>query len=354
MCRNKDNTTINIAKNTNSKLHILSVIFISSLTVYISIKFLLPVVLPFVISILLSKITIPLASFLHRKLNFHTTSANILSVTLLGVVIILASYFLISSIISQVSDLIVNHTYYEKEVNKALKNCCHFACDYVGESADNLYIYITKKINEFTSFVESNVFPTVMSYTVSTVKSIFNIFLYVLTSFMALYFYTRDHKQIKSYLLNSPFKKEVIFIKKIASDVCGAYIKTQLSIMIIVSTLCSIAFAIVNNPYFILLGILIGLADILPLIGAGTFLVPITIYYFLYGETKNALIFLSVFFVCYLVREILEPKLMGKQTGISSLASLVAIFIGYKIFGILGMILGPFAYIFIRRSVEYY
>ena len=91
----------------------------------------------------------------------------------------------------------------------------------------------------------------------------------------------------RSYLC----KVVAVFIKEIVSDVCGAYLKTQITIMIIVSALCSIAFGIVHNPYFILLGILIGLADILPLIGAGTFLVPITVYYFIYGRTKEGLIF---------------------------------------------------------------
>ena len=343
-----------ISKETSNKLHILLVIALSSLFVYISIKFLLPVAFPFILSLLLSKITIPISSFLHKRLNFHITSASIISVTFLGIIIAIASYYLISSIISQNHDLIINHSYYRNELNRALKNCCHFACNYVGESADNLYFYITDKINEFSTFVESNVFPVIMSYTVSTVKSIFNIFLYILTSLMALYFYTRDHGKIRTFLTKSPFNREFVFIKEIVSDVCGAYLKTQITIMIIVSALCSIAFGIVHNPYFILLGILIGLADILPLIGAGTFLVPITVYYFIYGRTKEGLIFLTVFILCYLIREILEPKLMGKQTGISSLSSLISIFVGYKIFGILGMILGPFAYIFIKKSIEYF
>lgn len=120
---------------------------------------------------------------------------------------------------------------------------------------------------------------------------------------------------------------EFVFIRQIARNVVAAYFKTQLIIFGIISILCTIGFIILKNPYSILYGIIIGILDIIPLI---------------------------VFVLCYLTREILEPKLMGGSMGIHPLISLLAIFAGYKLFGVFGMIIGPFGYVFITEILKAY
>lgn len=72
-------------------------------------------------------------------------------------------------------------------------------------------------------------------------------------------------------------------------------------ILIIIALLCTIGFVILKNPYSILYGIVIGILDIIPLIGAGTILVPISIYYMLRGNVFAATIVFIVF-----IREILK------------------------------------------------
>lgn len=145
--------------------------------------------------------------------------------------------------------------------------------------------------------------------------------------FISLYFFTKDHELIRSYIYNSRFKAEFVFIRQIARNVVAAYFKTQLIIFGIISILCTIGFIILKNPYSILYGIIIGILDIIPLI---------------------------VFVLCYLTREILEPKLIGGSMGIHPLISLLAIFAGYKLFGVFGMIIGPFGYVFITEILKAY
>lgn len=175
-----------------------------------------------------------------------------------------------------------------------------------------------------------------------------------MVTFISLYFFTKDHEQIRSYIYNSRFKAEFVFIRQIARNVVAAYFKTQLIIFGIISILCTIGFIILKNPYSILYGIIIGILDIIPLIGAGTILIPVSIYYLLKGNIFAAIISLIVFVLCYLTREILEPKLMGGSMGIHPLISLLAIFAGYKLFGVFGMIVGPFGYVFITEILKAY
>lgn len=164
-----------------------------------------------------------------------------------------------------------------------------------------------------------------------------------------MFFFLRDNKKINSFLLNCKFNEEIIFLRKIAKNVVAAYIKTQLIIIGTISIICTAGFTILKNPYSILYGIIIGILDFLPLIGAGTFLVPLSIYYLFKADYFSAALTFIIFIVCYLTREILEPKLLGSSIGIHPLVSLISIFIGYKFFGLLGMILGPFGYVFISE-----
>jgi predicted PurR-regulated permease PerM len=122
--------------------------------------------------------------------------------------------------------------------------------------------------------------------------------------------------------------------------------------MSLVAILCTIGFTIIKSPYSVLYGITVGILDIFPLIGAGTFLVPVGIYYCIQGEYMNSIILFVLFVLCYLLREILEPKLMGTRIGMHPLVSLVSVFTGYKLFGVLGMLIGPFGYVFISEVLK--
>ncbi|MCR5835554.1 MAG: AI-2E family transporter [Lachnospiraceae bacterium] len=65
---------------------------------------------------------------------------------------------------------------------------------------------------------------------------------------------------------------------------------------------------------------------------------------------KNAIVLFVVFVICYIVREILEPKLIGENIGLSPIMSLLTLFAGYKLFGIIGLFVGPFIYMIITED----
>ena len=83
-------------------------------------------------------------------------------------------------------------------------------------------------------------------------------------------------------------------------------------------------------------------------------MVPWSIVYIFTGHYLNAAIMLTLFIVCYFVREFLEPKLMGQSIGMSPIASLISIYVGYQLFGFLGMIAGPLVYVLVREVIVSY
>ena len=112
--------------------------------------------------------------------------------------------------------------------------------------------------------------------------------------------------------------------------------------------LMSITFAIVATgltllriPSSFLWALLVALVDALPILGTGTVLVPWSVVCFLQGDTPRALGILGIYITAALTRSMLEPKLLGKHLGLDPLVTLIALYIGYRLWGVGGMILAP-------------
>ncbi len=120
-----------------------------------------------------------------------------------------------------------------------------------------------------------------------------------------------------------------------------AYLKAQGIIIFIVAALAVVALLILKNPYAILLGILIGIVDALPILGGGCILIPWGIVELLQRDFFPAAVLLTLYVITMLLREIMEPRLMGKEMGLKPLYVLMSVYVGIQLFGLGGIVLGP-------------
>lgn len=130
------------------------------------------------------------------------------------------------------------------------------------------------------------------------------------------------------------------------------YIKAYVILFLLTFTALMIAFIIVGEKYATLLAAVIALLDILPVIGVGTVLIPWVIVLFALGQAKKAIVLLIVCIIVMVGRQILEPHIVGVQLGVHPLLTLVSVFVGYKLFGLLGFIIGPIAVIIVKNLFE--
>jgi predicted PurR-regulated permease PerM len=101
-----------------------------------------------------------------------------------------------------------------------------------------------------------------------------------------------------------------------------------------------IAFEILGVAYSFLLALGIAFLDVLPVFGTGAVLWPWAIYEVISANYMNAVGLIIVYLICQVLKQILQPKMVGDSIGISPLTTLVFMFIGYRFYGVLGMILG--------------
>ena len=172
---------------------------------------------------------------------------------------------------------------------------------------------------------------------------------------MASYYFCSDFDKINNALVSRVPKRIMPSWKNVQKKVLAAalkYVKAYVILFLITFVALMIAFIIVGEKYATLLAAVIALLDILPVIGVGTILIPWVIVLFALGKVKKAIVLTIVCAVVMIGRQILEPHIVGTQLGVHPLLTLVSVFAGYKLFGLLGFIIGPIAVVVIKNLLE--
>ncbi|MCL2378707.1 MAG: sporulation integral membrane protein YtvI [Defluviitaleaceae bacterium] len=125
------------------------------------------------------------------------------------------------------------------------------------------------------------------------------------------------------------------------SRAVGGYFRAQYILMAMVGIISITGLLILRSPFPLLLGLLLAAVDFVPILGPAIILLPWALISLLVGDFHMAIGLGVIYGVITITRQVLQPKILGAQMGAHPLASLMSIFIGLRIFGLLGLIIGP-------------
>ena len=131
------------------------------------------------------------------------------------------------------------------------------------------------------------------------------------------------------------------YMKKTVVAAFGGYLKAQLLLSLGVFGILLAGFLFTGQDYALLLALGLAVLDFIPLLGSGTVMVPWAVIALLTRDYSKALLVLAIWGVIAVFRRVAEPKIVGDQTGLSPILSLISIYVGMKLGGVPGMILGP-------------
>lgn len=123
--------------------------------------------------------------------------------------------------------------------------------------------------------------------------------------------------------------------------VLGRWLLAQCKLMSVTFVIVAAGLVLLRIPSGLFWALLIALVDALPILGTGTVLIPWAIVCFLQGDSVRAIGILSIYITAALTRSMLEPKLIGKHLGLDPLVTLIVLYIGYRLWGVGGMLLAP-------------
>lgn len=119
------------------------------------------------------------------------------------------------------------------------------------------------------------------------------------------------------------------------------FLKAQLTLISITTVIILIGLIILRVDYAITIALITGLVDVLPYLGTGLIFVPWIIYEFITGDTMMAIGLGVLYLVVLVQRQVMEPKILSSNIGMDPLATLISLFVGFKLIGFLGLIIGP-------------
>ena len=161
---------------------------------------------------------------------------------------------------------------------------------------------------------------------------------------MASYFITGDYPRMRFLITDRVPAAARDFcrsVKEIFMNAFGGYVKSQLLLSLGVFIILTIGFLFMGQPYGLLLAFGLAVLDFIPIIGAGTVMVPWAVIDMILRQYGEAAALMAVWGVIVLFRRFAEPKILGDQTGLSPILSLLGIYVGMQVGGVLGMVVGP-------------
>lgn len=161
---------------------------------------------------------------------------------------------------------------------------------------------------------------------------------------MGSYFITSDYPRLRGLVTEQVPPRMRSFcgeVRRIFMEAFGGYLKGELLLSLGVFGILFVGFLVTRQPYGMLLAGLLAVMDFIPIIGAGTVMVPWAVVDLILGNYRHAIGFMVIWGIIVLFRRMAEPKILSGQMGLSPILSLVGIYVGMKVGGVLGMVIGP-------------
>ncbi len=322
-----------------------------SLTILLAVIFvgprLISFFMPLIVAWILATIANPIVAFLEDKIKImrkHGSAIVIVFILLLvGGIIYMAIHALVVQIVSLVKDL---PEVYERVVNnlQVSLNGLHQRFHFIPENLQQFLDDNDDKLNEIVLSFFDSLNTDSISAVGNFASSVIDIFVLIVLTLMISYFFVAKRDEIRAGL-KQYMPQGIKNFWNMAMDTClralVGYIRACFLIMIIVFIILFIIFGgVMHVKYASLLALLTAFLDFLPFLGTGIIITPWAIYCAITGEYVNVIILAVTYVICLLAHRLLEPKLVGDSVGMSPFATLISMFIGYRLIGMLGLILG--------------
>lgn len=302
-------------------------------------KYLFPIFLPFFIGWLFSLLFTPLADRLER----HRVPRGISA--LLGIVLIfgilgLLGFWSGNSILHRVRAISENLPYYTDLFETKLAAFW----DRFDIILEKLPPQLQTAAMGFQEDFSGILLSLVKSGNGSYLASLPNFFIGFFVAILSAYFLTKDRdavsKAYEAHLLPLLGSSLHTTKQELKTSVWG-YIKTQFILMGITFSMTITTLLLLRSPYPLLLSVCIAIIDALPFFGSGFFLWPGAVIHLLSGNTTLAIGYLALYGAIQIMRQIMQPKILGTQIGLHPLLTLFSMYFGFCCVGVLGLILGP-------------
>lgn len=327
---------------------ILISVLAGTLLLYLFLQYALPLLLPFLLAYAISWLIRPVASKLSARTRLPRGAC---SVVLLLIVFGFGGWGLWAGSVRLLSELggLVERLLSDGGIFDAMDSLmlraeqigARFGFFLAGEgNTQAFYDAVMQMVGNILSSIASRL-PELAASLFGALPSVL---FFLVVSVVACFYFCIDGVSVSGVLghfLPRKWQEKLPRVRETLRDVLRKYIKAYGLLLLLTLALLLAGFWILRVEYAFLLALLIAIADFLPVIGVGTILIPWGIVMLLQKRFYLGFGLLILYLVISLVRQVAEPKILGKSLGLHPLLTLFATYVGFSLYGILGMILAP-------------
>lgn len=307
--------------------------------------FVLPVAIPLVIALLTALLLNPVIKFFQNRLRMSRQTAAIIVFLVFLLTIGTAGTYLVTLSVGQVVHFVEDMPSYLNHLNDLYENVeerieqysrslpPEFVKQITSSFEDNLNNLGNTAKEKITLDNIAQIFAKVPQYLISFIVYLIALFLFML-----------ELPSIKAKIYEM-FTKEteqkVSFMNRRLTSVLLGFFKAQFLVSLIIFGSSLIGLLFISPKVAFVMSLVIWIIDLIPIIGSIIILGPWSLFMFLSGDTVLGTKLAILAIILLALRRIIEPKMMGQHLGLSPLATLIGMFLGLKILGIFGFILGP-------------
>lgn len=301
--------------------------------------------LPFVIGWIIALIANPLVRFFEEKLKIRRKAGTVFVIIAVIALVVLAGYLIGAKVVQEAVGL-VNEL-------PAMWNSLEEDFRTIGKNLDVLYSRFPQNIRNTIADISvrmegfmGEIVGQVGTPTIEAVgnfaKNLPTIIVGIVMCLLSAYFFVAE-REYMSVKVKSHMPEAIVYywdlMARSFKSAVGGYFKAQLKIEIWMYFLLVIGFMVLKVNYVLLIALGIAVLDFLPVFGTGTVLIPWAVIKILSSDYKMAIGLLIIWCGGQLVRQIIQPKIVGDSIGVAPIPTLFLLFIGYKAAGVFGMII---------------
>ncbi|MBR5407886.1 MAG: sporulation integral membrane protein YtvI, partial [Lachnospiraceae bacterium] len=334
---------------TTTKYLKITVNIISTLLVILFCIFVLPKALvffmPFVIAAIIALIANPVVRFLEKKVKIVRKAGTAFVIILVITIIVFAGYLIIAKIIEELIDFAAAAPSIWKKTEETLHSAMGLYNIYFNRLPKSAQEWINEATGNFGTGLSSwlsNLGKPIAEWTSSMAQNVPLVIIGIIMAILASYSFLAE-RDYMIRLINRVIPVQLIrrwnIVAGAMKEAVGGYFKAQFKIMGVVYVVLLAGLIILRRDNAILLALLIALLDFLPFFGTGTVMIPWAIIALFNADYRLAVGVFITWAISQLVRQLIQPKLVGDSIGLNPILTLFLLYVGFRAGGALGLIL---------------
>ncbi|MBQ9148370.1 MAG: sporulation integral membrane protein YtvI [Oscillospiraceae bacterium] len=315
--------------------------------IYLTVRYLLPLCLPFLLGAALALAADPIVRFLCTRARLPRPAAAGIGVSVSFAFLALVVMLLCGLLIRELGALSGVLPELIDAAKGGLDSLSAFLLDLAQRTPDGIRPLVTQQVTGLFSS-GSALLDRLTAWLLALASGIlsripdsaFGFFTAVLASFMISAKLPKLRETLRAKLPTQRIQPLLAAFTRLKTALLG-WLKAQLKLSGVTFGLVAVGLLLLRVPYAPLWAVLVALVDSFPILGTGTVLIPWSLVSFLQGDHLRSFGLLGLYAGAVLTRTLLEPRLVGRQLGLDPLVTLIAFYAGFRLWGIPGMILAP-------------